>query len=130
MQQSNQLLPRVRDYSAKFWSDLRDGTFNLQVCTSCGERYFPPRIICPTCRSQRFKWQPTAGIGTIYTFSKAIRVPTGYPSPSILAIVDLQEGIRLLTEIVGDGEPSIGAKVKLRSVPINSEISLFKFEVV
>ena len=63
------LLPDVEDPdAAEFWSGCARGELLVQACKSCGLRRMPPRPMCPRCRSLEFRWDPTSGRGTIWSF--------------------------------------------------------------
>ena len=63
------LLPDVEDPdAAEFWAGCARGELLVQTCKSCGLRRMPPRPMCPRCRSLEFRWDPTSGQGTIWSF--------------------------------------------------------------
>jgi uncharacterized OB-fold protein len=113
-------LPKPRpvptETSRPFWDGLRDEKVRIQRCADCATWVHYPRSRCTTCLSDRLEWEDVDGVGVIFTFSVA-RVPT-VPSfadevPQIIAVVELPQGVRLTTTIVGS-EPAavaIGAAV-------------------
>jgi uncharacterized OB-fold protein len=124
-----QFLPRIRPHNEPFWTRLRtDGVFTIQQCSRCGERQFPPRLVCPKCLSKEFTFEPLKGTATVYSFSRVLRAPAGYEVPRTLALVDLDEGFRVFTEIVGAEAVQCGDRVRLRPVPVNETVTLYKFE--
>ncbi len=80
--------------SAPFWRSTR-GKLLIQQCTKCGEAFHYPRSVCPFCMSDQPEWKECSGDGTIYSFSIMRR-----GEPYVLAIVTLDEGPRLMTNIV------------------------------
>jgi len=62
------LLPLVDDDSAPFWEGTRHGLLLMQRCAKCGRLRFPPRPMCPHCRSLESEWQAMSGEGTIWSF--------------------------------------------------------------
>jgi uncharacterized OB-fold protein len=73
------------------------GELLIKHCTDCGEHHWYPRAICPQCFSERTEWVQASGRGTIYSYSIARRVlPTAYA----IAYVTLEEGVRMMTNIV------------------------------
>jgi uncharacterized OB-fold protein len=90
--------------SQPFWSGLRDERVLLQRCDECGTWVYYPRSRCPHCLSDHLTWTEVDGRGTVYTFSIAVQ-PTAPPFadevPQLLAIVELTEGVRLSTTLVG-----------------------------
>ncbi len=104
--------------TAPFWRATREGRLTYQVCRRCGAVGFYPRAHCTGCGGPELEWRTSAGEGTIYTFT-VIR-QHGHPFfagrvPYALALVDLDEGFRMLTEIVG-ADPEqvrVGQRVEL-----------------
>ncbi len=121
--------------TARFWQAAREGRLELQRCAGCGATIFYPRIVCPTCLSEELTWIEAAGEGTVYSFTVTHRAPT--PAfkdrvPYVVALVDLPEGVRLLTNIVGcdpDGV-RIGQPVRVTFEAIGDQASLPQFEPV
>ncbi len=98
---------------------LRDQRYRLQgtKCTSCGERHFPPRQVCPRCKGRALEPYVFKGRGTVYSYTVVYQAPEGYEDyvPYVVALVDLEEGVRVtaqLTDISPD-EVSIGMPVEM-----------------
>ena len=72
-------------------------------CTNCGELYFPPRVVCPICRRKgKIENVQFKGKGKIYTFS-IVETPTSdfkTIAPYAVAIIELDEGVKLTSQIV------------------------------
>jgi len=83
--------------SRVFWEGCDAGKFLFKRCLACGEPHFYPRSACPFCFSDRVEWEEASGKGTLYSFTIVRRSPTG---PYALAYVELEEGPRLMTNIV------------------------------
>ena len=83
--------------SAPYWEGLDRGVLLAKFCEDCGRFHHYPRAICPHCFSARTVWRPTAGRGSIYSFSVMCRIA----KPYALAFVWLDEGFAMLTNIVG-----------------------------
>jgi hypothetical protein len=93
------ITPEARPY----WEGARAGKLMLPRCTACRRPFFYPRVACPFCGARAISWIQASGRGRLYSFeiahqilNKAFRVPT----PVILAMVELEEGPRLLTNLV------------------------------
>lgn len=106
--------PTATPLSEPFWQGVAEGRLMFQRCASCERAVFPPRGHCPRCWARGMEWQESAGHGTIASFA-AVHRP-GHPAfaeltPYTLALVDLDEGFRMLTRIVGtdDQAPQVGA---------------------
>lgn len=79
-----------------YWDAAREGRLLLKHCADCGRHHFYPRAICPHCFSDNTRWQDSAGLGTIYSFSVMRRVP----QPYAIAYVTLDEGVTMMSAIV------------------------------
>lgn len=62
------LLPEADDDSAPFWGACAAGELRIQECSSCSRLRFPPRPLCPWCRSFEHEWAPVSGRGTVWSF--------------------------------------------------------------
>lgn len=90
--------------SRDFWEGAREGRLLLQGCGSCGARQFYPRALCVACGSQELGWWPASGRGTIFSHTVIRRHQAPWweaELPYVVAMVELEEGPRLLTNIVG-----------------------------
>jgi uncharacterized OB-fold protein len=104
--------------TAPFWRATREGRLTYQVCRRCGAVVFHPRAHCTRCGGLELEWRTSAGRGSVYTFT-VIR-QHGHPFfagrvPYVLALVDLDEGFRMLTELV-EVDPErvrVGRRVEL-----------------
>ena len=97
-----------------FWAACRERRLLIQRCEACGHHQFYPRPFCLACESAELRWVDASGEGCIYSMT-TVRVPAdpGMPPPYVVAIVELTEGPRLLTNIEG-GSAAIGDAVRLR----------------
>jgi uncharacterized OB-fold protein len=100
---------------APFWEAAADGRLVLPRCRSCGTFIWYPRAFCPDCHTAGVEWVQASGRGTIYSFTVNQRGfgPWAEYAPYVIAYVQLDEGPRVLTNIVGadPDEISIGAPV-------------------
>ncbi len=104
---------------AETWRRMKH-RYNLYStkCESCGGVFFPPRIICPTCRRKgKMADLKLSGNGKIITFSVIHAPPEGYALeiPYVLAIVELEEGPKLTAQVVDakPGDVTIGMPVEV-----------------
>jgi len=86
-------------------------------CINCGKVFFPPRLICPNCKSRKFNTIRLQDEGTIVTFT-VIRVASeqfSMETPYVVGIVELNDGVRITTQIVdcSPEEVAIGKPVKI-----------------
>jgi len=106
------LLPDLNEStSAPFWTGCERGELLVQTCASCGLRRMPPRPMCARCRSIEVRWEPTSGLGRIWSF--IVAHPPLLPAfeavaPYNAVIVELEEDplIRFAGNLVAtaDGE--------------------------
>jgi uncharacterized protein len=98
--------------TAAHWAAAREGRLLVQCCADCDHHQFYPRPFCLACESQNLQWREAQGGGRVYSMT-TVRIPvtTALVPPYVLALVDLDEGPRLLTNILGDC--AIGDRVRL-----------------
>ena len=99
-----------------YWEGCGRHELILQRCGECGVLRHRPRSICPECLSDRIEWVEASGKGTVhtYTVTNQNQAPAWREAvPYVLAYVELEEGVRLLTNIVGwePGDVRIGQPV-------------------
>jgi uncharacterized protein len=130
----NKPLPRPTHISAPYWDGLRAHEVRIQRCDQ-GHWFFFPRQHCPVCGSRHVEWQRVSGEGTLYTFTVA-RVPT-LPEftdemPQLLAVVELDEGARINTTLVGVAPEALRVGERMRPVfdERPGEVTLLRFTPV
>ena len=126
-------LPRPYQDTEKYWAAAREHRFVIQHCKSCGEHQFYPRGVCSHCLSSDLEWHEASGKGTVYSFSVNYRAPhPGFADeiPFVLAIVELEEGPRMMTNIVECNPDSvkIGMSVVVTFEDVTEEVTLPKFK--
>ena len=128
----NKPLPVPSPVSREFWAAARRHEFVLQRCRSCQQYIHYPRAACPHCLSQDLGWAPASGRGTVYSYTVARR-PTASVfadvTPYVIAIVELEEGVRMTTNIVGcpPEEVRIGMPVEAVFDDVTDDVSLIRF---
>ncbi len=99
------VLPRFPELDTEpFWEATKQRQLRYQVCDRCATVIFYPRRHCTACTSLDLTWHTSSGRGTVYTFSVVRR--SLHPSfadmvPYVVAWVDVEEGFRILSHIVG-----------------------------
>jgi len=109
--------PAVNPETREFWDATAQDRLLLRRCRDCDAVIWYPRAICPECASLNTEWFPAAGRGRIYSYTVNHRgegAYTGLP-PFVLAYVELDEGPRLMTNIVGadNAELAVGLPVEV-----------------
>ena len=86
-----------------FWDGCARGELLLQRCRECGKPYFYPRPVCPACGSTDVEWFEASGRATLYSYVINHRPARGFEAdaPYAIAVVELAEGPRMMTNIVG-----------------------------
>lgn len=111
-----------------FWSGCEAGELRFQCCADCNHAQFFPRDHCLHCSSDRVEWQVSTGIGTVYSVTRVERAPTDEfraLAPYCIALVDMDEGIRLMAH--ADPALKIGDKARVAFLFHNNR-SLPRFE--
>lgn len=96
-------LPTIEDETRPFWEASKQGKLLLKSCLDCHEVHYYPRPFCPACWSENVEWVEACGRATLYTHSTVYNndlPPFGERVPYIAAVVDLEEGPRMMTEII------------------------------
>ncbi len=86
-----------------FWDGVAEGVLRLQRCAACGRHVFYPRAVCPHCMSIDLEWTEACGAGVVHSFTVVHRAPPDFRDevPYVVALVDLDEGVRMMTRLVG-----------------------------
>ena len=110
--------PNLAGVSAAHWEAALEGRLALPYCASCARFHWPPRAACPRCGGEP-TWRDTAGRGHVASFSvvrRAVNPELKDDVPYVIAFVDLDEGVRIFSNIV-DAEPETvrtGMRVRCR----------------
>jgi uncharacterized OB-fold protein len=121
-------LPTIEAESQPFWDAARDGRLLIHRCQACGLAHHYPRPFCPSCWSEDVVWEEASGRATLYTHSTVHMndlPPFGARVPYVVAAVDLEEGPRVMTNIV-DCDPAdlrIGMAVEVAFQELTPEIT-------
>lgn len=125
-------LPLVDDLWRPFFEAARRGTLLIMRCRACNAFLHPGSELCAECWSQDLAWVPASGAGTLFTF--AVMHQRYHPAfhgeiPYNLAIVELDEGPRLHTNIVGvrNEDLCVGMRVQVTFERMSDEVTLPKF---
>lgn len=97
-------IPTPSPEARRFWEGCKKHELWLPYCRGCGNFYWYPRDFCPHCFSWDVEWRKSAGRGKVYSF--AIQYRAWHPGfaddvPYVTALVELDEGPRLYTNLVG-----------------------------
>ena len=125
-------VPIASPESAPFWQAAKEHRLLIPRCNACKKFWFPPSQLCPHCLSADTGWEAVSGRGRIYSFVVFHRVY--HPAfagevPYVVAIVELEEGPRMLTNIVGMPVDQVRCNMPVTVVfdDVSSELSVPKF---
>jgi len=109
-------IPTPNPDSQAYWDAAREDKLVIRRCASCTALHFMPRHLCPHCWSTDLQWVQASGKGTVHSFSVIRRAPLQSYAPRVpyvVALIDLDEGPRMFSNIVGDGalETQVGSRV-------------------
>ena len=125
-------LPPVTELTQPYWDGCNNGELRLQRCNDCGRHQFYPRIVCSHCTSTNLEWAGASGAGKIASFTVVRRaISKAYEAPYIVALIDLAEGVRMMSMVVdADIESvSIGDAVSVDFETWSEELSLPVFRI-
>ena len=97
-------VPEFDDVTTPFWEACANHELVLQTCASCKAVRHPPRPVCPSCLSWEYTWEPASGRARVWSW--VVAHPPVLPAfadraPYNVAVVELDEGVRMLTNLQG-----------------------------
>jgi len=93
-------LPRPTPETQHFWDGTKAGELRLQRCDACQHTYFPPRPFCPKCASRAVSIIAASGRAVLYSYVINHRPHPAFDGPYAIAVVQLEEGPRMMTNLV------------------------------
>jgi uncharacterized OB-fold protein len=128
-------IPPIHPWTAPYWRAARDGKLLIQRCASCARYIFYPRLQCPACFAAEPEWVEASGRGKVYSYSVVLNNPPSafqQDVPFVIAIVELEEGVRLMTNIIGCDPESVRCDLPVEVVfeKLTDKITLPKFTPV
>lgn len=107
----------------QFAEKLAAGRFEIQRCSACARHVFYPRVLCPHCGAGRLDWVQASGRGTVYSTTVIRRKPEEGGDYNV-ALVDLEEGVRLMSRVTGVAPDSVRIGMKVLA-KIESNLVVF-----
>jgi len=128
-------LPEINADTKPFWDGCIEHQLRFQKCQICNHVRWPASILCPRCYSSDTDWVIASGKGKVYTFvvfRYAYHKAFKNDLPYVTAVVELEEGPHLLTNIVDCGPEEVycDMPVEVKWEAINKKLSLPKFKPV
>jgi len=121
-------VPEPTPETQPFWDGTRAGELRLQRCDACDHAYFPPRPFCPRCASREVRWFKASGRATLHSYVIHHRPVPGFTPPYSIAVVELEEGPRMMTNIVECPQTPdalvLDMPLEVLFTPVSADISL------
>jgi 3-oxo-4,17-pregnadiene-20-carboxyl-CoA hydratase alpha subunit len=115
-----------------WWDGIAAGELRIQRCKECATLRHPPRPMCGSCQSIEWDWAVSKGAGTVYSYVVMHHPPIpGYDFPLPVALIDLDEGTRLVANVAGckPSEVKVGMRVQAKIENVDEEMKLPVFYV-
>jgi len=93
--------PVIDDDDRFFWDGVAAGTLLIQRCAGCGRLRHPPVPMCPHCLSTAWDTIASSGRGTVHSWVLSHHPTEPDAAPRIVVLVSLDEGVRLVSNLVG-----------------------------
>ena len=108
-------VPRPTPTEQPFYDACAAGKLVLQRCQSCGHVLFYPRTHCDACQSDQLVWENASGAGTIASYTVVRRgVSADFEAPYVIALIDLAEGPRMMSQVVDTGSDALAVGLSVR----------------
>ena len=127
------ILPVISDDNKPYWKSAREHALTVPFCGACNAAFYPAQSRCPRCLRDGVEWRRVSGRGTVYSWVVVHQVYD--PSfagriPYVVATVELEEGPRLITNIVNCAADAVRANLPVRIVykDVTDEVALVQFE--
>ncbi|MFH7322910.1 Zn-ribbon domain-containing OB-fold protein [Aeromicrobium sp. JJY06] len=98
---ADRFVPKASPETRPFWDGTEAGELRIQSCTDCDRPFFYPRSSCPRCGGEALEWITCSGRASLYSYVISQRPAPGFEPPTVIAVVELEEGPRMMTNIVG-----------------------------
>jgi len=122
-------VPEITPLNEPYWQGLARGELRFQRCHHCGHAWLPAREECPQCLRADWAWQAASGRAKLVSWVKfhiAYHPAFKDRVPYNVAVVELEEGPRLVSNLVGGGEPAIERALRL-VIEKEGEVSVARF---
>jgi len=116
-----------------FWEGVHDGRLLLQRCADCAAVRHPPRPMCPQCNSLRWDSFEASGRGVVHSFVVPHEpLPPGCDAPYGVVLVELDEGVRLVSNLTGVAPEEVRNEMPVEVVfePVDDGVLMHRFRPV
>lgn len=126
-------MPTADAATGPYWAAAQERRLVMPHCNDCGRYHFYPHPLCPYCSSARLEWREVSGRGTLYSFTVVHRAPSpafAAEVPYVVAVVELAEGPRLMSNLAGCApeQARIGMPLKVAFRKLSESVTLPVFE--
>jgi uncharacterized protein len=127
-------LPTIDDENRPFWDGANQGILQMQHCDVCGHIRFPIQPLCPRCLGSTFTWRRLSGRGEVYSkivYHRAFSPAFSVDVPYNLVMVQLEEGPRMFSNVVGTANDAFGVGDLLEVVfdRVSDDVCIPRFRV-
>jgi uncharacterized OB-fold protein len=124
----SKVLPQATPETQPFWDGLKQGKLMLQRNKQTGKAYFPPRPFDPRDPFAEVEWFEASGKGRLLSYVISHRPPPGFEAPFAIAVVETDEGIKMMTNIIDCPQTpealQLDMRLELAPTKVNDEITL------
>jgi len=106
--------PKPTPETQHFWDGTKAGELRLQRCDACANAYFPPRPFCPACASRKVSVFKASGKAKLYSYVIHHRPVPGFTPPYAIAVVELDEGPRMMSNIVDCPQTPVALELDMK----------------
>lgn len=125
------VLPVPNELTAPYWDAAREHRLAIQRC-ACGRLAHPPVARCPACAGNDFSWPTMSGRATVYAFTvvhHSVHPVSAGATPYVVALVELDEGPRIVTNVRGCApeDVRIGMRLEVVFEDLDESVTLPQF---
>jgi uncharacterized OB-fold protein len=132
--EAKRALPQPTPETQAYWDGAKLGELRVQRCDECAQIYFPPRPFCPQCACRSVSWIKASGRASLHSYVISHRPAPGFTPPYSIAVVELAEGPRMMTNIVDCPQTpealQLDMQLEVTFVSVSDAISLPQFKPV
>jgi len=133
MKEYNKPIPVKQPWTEEFWKGTKEHKFLIQHCDDCDINIFYPRKFCPECWGSNFGWIEASGKGKLHTHTvthHGVEQRFAGDLPFVLALVDMDEGVRVMTRIVNCEHEDLKCDMPVEIVweDITDDMALYFFQ--
>jgi uncharacterized protein len=128
-------LPGIDEDNKPFWDYCKQHELRMQKCSRCGKLYYPPSAMCPHCMNMKSEWVKLSGKGKVFSFVVVRQAPSpafAKDAPYVVAIIELEEGQRLTSNVIGckPEDVKINMAVEVVFEDVTKDIAIPKFKPI